>query len=202
MPVPPCGRYRPAGSRDHCRRAATHRATTAHLRGRSSQACMRYPSNLISCSHSEPSGGWSTSFVSCGLIHSGRSGVSARGRPATDLAMPRRPDSFSRDNEYYREQRDNRRQAPKNLHLTPQGRGLSSKPSVGEAASGRLAAPPTRHPWLAKPTTKRSDLWRIMVDGPLSRSAPLRWVAFLRRQGCRCGWWRWAYRTELVENSP
>src|SRR5215831_15254625 len=34
----------------------------------SSRACIRYPSNLISCSQSWPSGAFSTSLLSCGLI--------------------------------------------------------------------------------------------------------------------------------------
>jgi hypothetical protein len=38
---------------------------------RSSRACIRYPSNLISCSHSGPSGAASTSLVSCGFIQFG-----------------------------------------------------------------------------------------------------------------------------------
>src|SRR5689334_16598003 len=37
----------------------------------SSRACIRYPSNLISCSQSGPSGAFSTSFASCGLIQAG-----------------------------------------------------------------------------------------------------------------------------------
>src|SRR6516162_8819387 len=37
----------------------------------SSRACIRYPSNLISCSQSGPSGAFSTSLASCGLIQSG-----------------------------------------------------------------------------------------------------------------------------------
>jgi hypothetical protein len=37
----------------------------------SSRACMRYPSNLISCSQLEPSGAFSTSFASWGLIQVG-----------------------------------------------------------------------------------------------------------------------------------
>src|SRR5258707_13070289 len=37
----------------------------------SSRACIRYPSNLISCSQSEPSGAFSTSAASCGLIQAG-----------------------------------------------------------------------------------------------------------------------------------
>src|SRR5215831_13268873 len=38
---------------------------------RSSRACIRYPSNLISCSQSGPSGAFSTSFASCGLTQAG-----------------------------------------------------------------------------------------------------------------------------------
>src|ERR1700720_4750651 len=37
----------------------------------SSRACIRYPSNLISCSQSEPSGALSASAASCGLIQAG-----------------------------------------------------------------------------------------------------------------------------------
>src|SRR5215469_10482620 len=37
----------------------------------SSRACMRYPSNLISCSQSGPSGALSTSLASCGLAQVG-----------------------------------------------------------------------------------------------------------------------------------
>ena len=37
----------------------------------SSRACIRYPSNLISCSQSVPSGAFSTSLASCGLIQVG-----------------------------------------------------------------------------------------------------------------------------------
>src|ERR1700746_3336137 len=37
----------------------------------SSRACIRYPSNLISCSQSEPSGAFSASAASCGLIQAG-----------------------------------------------------------------------------------------------------------------------------------
>src|SRR6516225_1205344 len=51
---------------------------------RSSRACIRYPSNLISCSHSDPSGGASTSLVSCGLIQSGSASASARLLPVSD----------------------------------------------------------------------------------------------------------------------
>ena len=36
-----------------------------------SRACIRYPSNLISCSQSEPSGALLTSAASCGLIQAG-----------------------------------------------------------------------------------------------------------------------------------
>src|ERR1700737_3018838 len=46
---------------------------------RSRRACMRYPSYLISCSHSGPFGGASTSLQSCGLIHFGRLGDWPRG---------------------------------------------------------------------------------------------------------------------------
>jgi hypothetical protein len=45
-----------------------------------------YPSNLISCSHSGPSGGASTSWESCGAIQSGR--AAAGERRATGRAMP------------------------------------------------------------------------------------------------------------------
>jgi hypothetical protein len=55
---------------------------------RSSRACMRKPSYLISCSHWSPSGAASTSLVNCGRIQSGRAGGSARERGATDRAMP------------------------------------------------------------------------------------------------------------------
>src|SRR5437763_3450706 len=37
----------------------------------SSRACIRYPSNLISCSQSGPSGALSTRAASCGLIQAG-----------------------------------------------------------------------------------------------------------------------------------
>src|ERR1700730_17130184 len=37
----------------------------------SRRACIRYPSNLISCSQSEPSGAFSASAASCGLIQAG-----------------------------------------------------------------------------------------------------------------------------------
>src|SRR3954452_17147338 len=37
----------------------------------SSRACIRYPSNLISCSQSGPSGALLTSAASCGLIQAG-----------------------------------------------------------------------------------------------------------------------------------
>src|SRR5271169_179044 len=43
----------------------------------SSRACIRYPSNLISCNHSEPSGGSLTSLASCGLIQVGGGAGSA-----------------------------------------------------------------------------------------------------------------------------
>ena len=36
-----------------------------------SRVCIRYPSNLISCSQSEPSGALLTSAASCGLIQAG-----------------------------------------------------------------------------------------------------------------------------------
>src|ERR1700751_3405544 len=36
-----------------------------------SRACIRYPSNLISCSQSGPSGAFSASAASCGLIQAG-----------------------------------------------------------------------------------------------------------------------------------
>jgi hypothetical protein len=42
----------------------------------SSRACIRYPSNLISCSQSGPSGAFSTSLASCGLIQVGGEGSS------------------------------------------------------------------------------------------------------------------------------
>src|SRR6516165_9449644 len=54
---------------------------------RSSRACIRYPSNLISCSHSGASGGVSTSLVSCGFIQLGNSAASARIRPAIDRVI-------------------------------------------------------------------------------------------------------------------
>ena len=44
---------------------------------RSSQACILYPSNLISCSQSGPSGALSTSLASCGLIQVGGAAGSA-----------------------------------------------------------------------------------------------------------------------------
>src|SRR6516164_6728571 len=37
----------------------------------STRACIRSPSNLISCSQSGPSGAFSTSLASCGLIQAG-----------------------------------------------------------------------------------------------------------------------------------
>ena len=37
----------------------------------SSRACIRYPSNLISCSQSGPSGASLTSAASCGFTHNG-----------------------------------------------------------------------------------------------------------------------------------
>src|SRR5947209_4716938 len=37
----------------------------------SSRACVRYPSSLISCSQSGPSGAFSTSLASCGFIQVG-----------------------------------------------------------------------------------------------------------------------------------
>src|ERR1051325_450387 len=45
-------------------------------RPRSSRACIRYPSNLISCSQSFPAGASFTSSVSCGSIQVGNSVVS------------------------------------------------------------------------------------------------------------------------------
>src|SRR5215471_3370835 len=47
---------------------------------RSSRACIRYPSNLISCSQSGPSGAFSTSLASCGLIQAGGEASSVRRR--------------------------------------------------------------------------------------------------------------------------
>src|SRR3984893_1262832 len=46
---------------------------------RSTRACIRYPSYLISCSHPGPCGGASTSLQSCGLTHFGRTGEEPRG---------------------------------------------------------------------------------------------------------------------------
>ena len=45
------------------------------------------PSNLISCSHSGPSGGWSTSLASCGLTQFGSAVASARCLPNTARVM-------------------------------------------------------------------------------------------------------------------
>ncbi len=45
---------------------------------RSRRACMRYPSYLISCNHSEPWGGASTSLQSCGLTQLGSPAGSPR----------------------------------------------------------------------------------------------------------------------------
>src|SRR5262249_33693326 len=56
----------------------------------SSRACILYPSNLISCSHSAPSGGASTSLVSCGFIQLGRPGEWSRNLLFIDLALKRR----------------------------------------------------------------------------------------------------------------
>src|ERR1700756_2352847 len=57
----------------------------------SSRACIRYPSNLISCSQSEPSGAFSTSAASCGLIQAGGgAGLTLRrvGGVRADFAIP------------------------------------------------------------------------------------------------------------------
>ena len=56
-------------------------------RTRFSQSRVRgQPSNLSSCSHSDPSGGWSTSLVSCGLVQGGSAVASARRRLASGRA--------------------------------------------------------------------------------------------------------------------
>jgi hypothetical protein len=67
------------------------------------------------------------------------------------------PDSFSRDNEHDREQRDNHRQTPKNLHPHTQRSGLSSK-LLGERQGGAGEASNAAYAslWPAKPMTKRS----------------------------------------------
>ena len=54
---------------------------------RSRRACIRYPSYLISCSHSGPRGGASTSLQSCGLTHLGRPGEWPSGRLFIDFAI-------------------------------------------------------------------------------------------------------------------
>jgi hypothetical protein len=51
------------------------------------RACMRYPSYLISSSHSGPCGGAVTSLQSCGLIHFGRPGEEPRGRLVVDFVI-------------------------------------------------------------------------------------------------------------------
>jgi hypothetical protein len=55
------------------RRVRTRRA--------SSRACMRYPSSLISCSQSEPSGASLTRAASCGFAQVGKVARSASCRP-------------------------------------------------------------------------------------------------------------------------
>src|SRR5580704_5373571 len=50
-------------------------------------ACMRYPSYLISCSHSGPCGGASASLQSCGLTHFGRSGEEPRSSLFVDFVI-------------------------------------------------------------------------------------------------------------------
>jgi hypothetical protein len=52
----------------------------------SSRACIRYPSNLISCSHSGPSAALSTSLVNCDLIHSAKTVDGEPRRAAAALA--------------------------------------------------------------------------------------------------------------------
>src|ERR1700730_4494430 len=54
---------------------------------RSRRACMRYPSCLISCTHSGPCGGASTSLQSCGLTQPGSPVGSPRGLLFVDLAI-------------------------------------------------------------------------------------------------------------------
>jgi hypothetical protein len=54
---------------------------------RSSRACIRYPSNLISWSHPGPSGGWSTSLVSCGFTQPGSAVASTRRLAPSDRVM-------------------------------------------------------------------------------------------------------------------
>ncbi len=54
---------------------------------RSSWACIRYPSYLISWSHSGPCGGSFTSLQSCGLTHLGRPGAWPRGLLFIDFAI-------------------------------------------------------------------------------------------------------------------
>jgi hypothetical protein len=59
---------------------------------------MRYPSNLISCSHSGPSGGSSTNLVNWGLMQSGDAVASARWLPVNDRVMAHpsvKPQQFS-----------------------------------------------------------------------------------------------------------
>src|ERR1700737_1894384 len=53
----------------------------------SRRACMRYPSYLISCSHSGPCGGASTSLQSCGLTHFGRPGDVPRAERVVSLEV-------------------------------------------------------------------------------------------------------------------
>ena len=53
-------------------------------RGRSSRACIRKPSYLISCSHSSPFGTSRTSGVSCGRIQSGKVARAAAVRAMCD----------------------------------------------------------------------------------------------------------------------
>src|SRR5689334_13447251 len=56
--------------------------------GPAEAANLTVPSNLISCSHSGPSGGSPTSLVSCGFIQAGSAIASVRGLPASDRVMP------------------------------------------------------------------------------------------------------------------
>src|ERR1700730_15366773 len=53
----------------------------------SRRACMRYPSCLISCSHSGPCGGASTSLQSCGLTQLGSPVGSPRGLLFDDFVI-------------------------------------------------------------------------------------------------------------------
>jgi hypothetical protein len=56
------------------------------------RACIRYPSNLVSCSQSGPSGAFSTSLANCGLIQAGGDASSTLRRVGTEPKRVARDD--------------------------------------------------------------------------------------------------------------